>query len=68
MAFEHPVEYLLQKEADVNRLGQYPDVTTNTTLGKTALLLATYHGHLHIVRRLLESPNVSMSSGLISWG
>jgi Ankyrin repeats (3 copies) len=65
---EHPVEYLLQKEADVNRLGHCPEVTTNTTLGKAALLLATSNGHLHIVRRLLECPNVSVSSGLISWG
>jgi ankyrin repeat protein len=62
---EHAVEYLLEKGADVNRSGNCPEVHDWTPLDQTALLLATFNGHLPIVRRLLQCPDIHLTSGSV---
>lgn len=57
---EYTVEYLLRKQADVTRAGHCPEVTATTSWHQTALILATFNGHTHIVRRLLQCPGIQV--------
>jgi Ankyrin repeats (3 copies) len=63
---EHAVAYLLQKGADVNRMGNCPEATANASWYQTALLLASVNGHVSVVRQLLQRADIKVRSDLIT--
>ena len=52
------VEYLIQKGADINRLGKCSEVSASET---SALILATLNGNASIVERLLQCPGIMLT-------
>jgi ankyrin repeat protein len=46
------VEYLLDNGANVNRLGNCPEITATRARHQSALCMAVYNGHSRVVSRL----------------
>ena len=55
------VEHVIQKGADINRVGHCSEVTARTIRAQTAVILATFNGHASIVERLLQCPGIELA-------
>ncbi|KAH0563181.1 hypothetical protein GP486_002248 [Trichoglossum hirsutum] len=62
---EYTVEYLLQKGANVGKIGNCPEATASTSPDQSALILAVFNGHTRVVRRLLQCPGIQVGGYIV---